>query len=246
MIEFNDVVKEFDGLRVLGGLSFQIPQGELFVVAGPSGSGKTVALKLIGGLLSPTSGNVRVDGMDVGGAGREELHKIRKRMGYLFQSGALMAWLNLFENIALPLRENTTMTEGEIAKRVMEMLEMVGLEADGAKLPAEISGGMCKRAGLARALVMKPDIVLFDEPTSGLDPVMARQIDALIRDLTVRLKMTGVVVTHDLRGALNYADRIGLLGAGTFAELATPAEFVKSRNEEVRSFLKAQFIEEKG
>jgi len=246
VIEFCDVVKEFDGRRVLDGLSFKIAQGELFVVAGPSGSGKTVTLKLIGGLLSPSSGCVQVDGVDVGSAGRDALRGIRSRMGYLFQSGALLAWLSLFENIALPLRENTTMTEDEIEKRVMEMLEMVGLEADGAKFPAEISGGMCKRAGLARALVMKPDIVLFDEPTSGLDPVMARQIDALIRDLTSRLKMTGIVVTHDLRGALNYADRIGLLGAGTFAELATPAEFVKSQNEEVKSFLKAQFIDQKG
>jgi len=246
VIEFNDVVKDFDGRKVLDGLSFRIARGELFVVAGPSGSGKTVTLKLIGGLLCASSGCVRVDGVDVGGAGREDLRAIRSRMGYLFQSGALLAWLSLFENIALPLRENTPMTEAEIEKRVAEMLEMVGLEEDGAKFPAEISGGMCKRAGLARALVMKPDIVLFDEPTSGLDPVMARQIDALIRDLTSRLKMTGVVVTHDLRGALNYADRIGLLGAGKFAELASPAEFVKSQNEEVKSFLKAQFIEQKG
>lgn len=246
MIEFNDVVKDFDGRKVLDGLSFRVGRGELFVVAGPSGCGKTVTLKLIGGLLSASSGRVRVDGMDVGNASRDELRGIRSRMGYLFQSGALLAWLSLFENIALPLRENTTMTEAEIEARVAEMLEMVGLEEDDAKFPAEISGGMCKRAGLARALVMKPDIVLFDEPTSGLDPVMARQIDALIRDLTSRLKMTGVVVTHDLRGALNYADRIGLLGAGTFAELATPADFVKSQNEEVKSFLKAQFIEQKG
>ncbi|NLF86145.1 MAG: ATP-binding cassette domain-containing protein, partial [Lentisphaerae bacterium] len=171
-----------------------------------------------------------------------ELERLRERFGYLFQGGALLAWMNVFENVALPLREKTRLGEEEIARKVRETLAMVGLEGEEQKMPSEISGGMQKRAGLARAIVRGPEIVLYDEPTSGLDPVTARMIDQLIARLNNQIGITSVVVTHDLHSALMIGDRIAMLKDGKIAELSTPVEFRRSRNPVVREFLEAQFI----
>ncbi|MDD4026088.1 MAG: ATP-binding cassette domain-containing protein, partial [Kiritimatiellae bacterium] len=181
MIRFENVTKQLGGKNVLEDLSFKIGEGEIFVIVGPSGTGKSVTLKHMVRLLTPTSGTVWVDDTEVSALNGSALNNVRGRFGYLFQGGALLGWMTVAENIALPLRENTKMTEGEISAHVEDALQLVGMAQDGNKLPNEISGGMQKRAGLARAIVRRPEIVLYDEPTSGLDPVTARAIDKLIR-----------------------------------------------------------------
>lgn len=246
MIRFEKVTKQLGGKNVLEDLSFDIEQGEIFVIVGPSGTGKSVTLKHMVRLLTPTSGAVWVGDTEVSALDGAALSKVRGRFGYLFQGGALLGWMTVAENIALPLRENTKMTEDEIAAQVEEALGLVGMAQDGDKLPSEISGGMQKRAGLARAIVRRPEIVLYDEPTSGLDPVTARTIDRLIRRLNKELGITSVVVSHDLQGALLIADRIAMLTGGRFVEVSTPKEFVVSEQPDVRRFLDAQFISKKG
>ena len=246
MIRFENVTKELGGRKVLSDLSFEIRKGEVFTIVGSSGSGKSVTLKHIVRLLTPTSGAVWVGDTEVSAAGGRKLEKARERFGYLFQGGALLGWMSVYENVALPLREKTRLSSAAIDKRVMEVLAMVGLENDGAKLPNEISGGMQKRAGLARAIVRQPEIVLYDEPTSGLDPVTSRTIDKLIRRLNTELGITSVVVTHDLQGALMTADRIAMLAEGRFIEINAPAAFVKTEQPQARAFLEAQFISREG
>jgi phospholipid/cholesterol/gamma-HCH transport system ATP-binding protein len=242
MIEFDNVVKILGGRRILDGVSFTVRRGETFVVCGPSGVGKSVTLKHMVRLLTPDEGDVRVAGESISGATGRRLSRLRDRFGYLFQGGALLAWLSVAENVELPLREKTTLSEGEIRERVQRVLEMVELGGDGDKRPSEISGGMRKRAGLARAIVMDPEIVLYDEPTSGLDPVTSRTIDALIERLRVDIGVTSVVVTHDLHSALSIGTRIAMLNKGGIQEISTPEEFVRSDNPDVKLFLKSQFI----
>ncbi len=242
MIRFEHVTKQFGRRKVLDNLSFEIGQGEVFVIVGPSGTGKSVTLKHMVRLLSPNAGRVWVGDDVASEAYGAQLERLRERFGYLFQGGALLAWMSVFENVALPLREKTRMTEEQIVKKVTETLAMVGLDGDGGKMPSEISGGMQKRAGLARAIVRDPEIVLYDEPTSGLDPVTARMIDQLIARLNNQIGITSVVVTHDLHSALTIGDRIAMLKDGQVVELSTPAEFRRSRNPVVREFLEAQFI----
>jgi phospholipid/cholesterol/gamma-HCH transport system ATP-binding protein len=179
-------------------------------------------------------------------ASGEGLEKIRSRFGILFQGGALLEWLSVGENVALPLREKTRLGEEEIEQKVVEKLKMVGLDADIDKYPAEISGGMRKRVGLARAIILNPEIILYDEPTSGLDPVSSRTIDKLIDEMRRELGVTSVVVTHDLHSALSIGTRIAMLLNGQIVELAEPAQFVNSSQDEVRSFLEAQFITRRG
>ena len=220
--------------------------GEVFIIVGPSGTGKSVTLKHMVRLLTPTSGSIWVDGAEVNAVYGSALDAVRERFGYLFQGGALLGWMTVAENIALPLREKTRLGEEEIAGRVAEALRMVGMANDGDKYPNEISGGMQKRAGLARAIVRRPEIVLYDEPTSGLDPVTARTIDRLILRLNAELGITSVVVTHDLQGALLIADRIAMLTGGRFVEVSEPKQFVKTDQPDVRAFLDAQFISKEG
>jgi phospholipid/cholesterol/gamma-HCH transport system ATP-binding protein len=241
MIRFDHVTKELGGRRVLDDLSFEVRRGEVFVIVGSSGTGKSVLLKHMVRLLTPTAGQVWVDGSCISAAWGEELERIRERFGYLFQGGALLAWLTVFENVALPLLEKTRLAPRAVDARVRETLELVGLSQDGPKLPSQISGGMQKRAGLARAIVRKPEIVLYDEPTSGLDPVTARVIDRLIARLNRDLGVTSVVVTHDLRSALSIGHRIAMLREGRFVEIATPAAFEASSHPEIRAFLDAEF-----
>lgn len=246
MIRFEQVTKRLGGRNVLDDLSFEIKKGEIFVIVGPSGTGKSVTLKHMVRLLTPTRGSVRIDDTEINTAYGAELDRVRERFGYLFQGGALLGWMTVAENIALPLREKTRTPEAEIEQRVAEALRMVGLENDGDKYPNEISGGMQKRAGLARAIVRRPEIVLYDEPTSGLDPVTARTIDRLIRRLNEELGITSVVVSHDLQGALLIADRIAMLTGGKFVEISDPKAFVATEQPDVRAFLDAQFIGRQG
>lgn len=224
VIEFDNVVKRFGDHAVLDGLSFSVEKGEVFVILGPSGTGKSVTLKHIVGLLEPDSGEVRT--ADV-------------RIGYLFQSGALLAWKTVWENVALPLTETTRMSAEEIDRRVAGALEAVGLSDAADKYPSEISGGMQKRAGLARAIVRSADVVLYDEPTSGLDPVTSAHITRLIRDLNRKRGVTSIVVTHDLVSAMKIASRILLIDRGRAVICATPDEFVRSDNPLAVEFIAA-------
>ena len=241
-IRFENVVKRFEGREVLAGVSFAVEKGEILAVVGPSGTGKSVTLKHLVRLLTPTSGSVWLDDVEISSATGSDLESIRNRFGYLFQGGALLGWLTVEENVALPLREHGGLSEEEIDARVGEALAAVELSDAADRYPAEISGGMQKRAGLARVLVRQCDIVLYDEPTSGLDPVTAATINRLIRKLNKERGVTSIVVTHDLQSALLFADRILMLKNGYVAELSAPADFVRSSNPDVREFLAAQFI----
>jgi phospholipid/cholesterol/gamma-HCH transport system ATP-binding protein len=246
MIRFEQVTKVLGGAPVLNRLSFEVRRGEVFVIVGSSGAGKSVTLKHMVRLLTPDDGRVSLDGRDVGQANARDLERIRERFGYLFQGGALLAWLSVAENIALPLREKTRLSEDAIQARVRDVLDRVGLADAAEKMPSEISGGMQKRAGLARAIVREPEIVLYDEPTSGLDPVTARTIDSLITKMQQDLGVTSVVVTHDLHSALSIGSRIALLAEGTFLELAEPHAFIRSARPEVQRFLESQYITRDG
>jgi len=246
MITFEHVTKILCDKVVLDDVSLEIEKGEVFTIIGSSGSGKSVTLKHIVRLLTPTKGKVIVEGVEISAAEGRELEKARSRFGYLFQSGALLGWMSVFDNVALPLRQKGLCLDSEVNDRVMEVLKMVGLEDDSEKLPSEISGGMQKRAGLARAIVHRPEIILYDEPTSGLDPVTARTVDALIRRLNTELGVTSVVVTHDLQGALLVSDRITMLANGTFVEPSTPDDFIRTTHPGARAFLDAQFISQDG
>lgn len=225
MIRFENVHKSFDGVKVLDGVTFDVAEGEVLAVIGPSGTGKSVTLKHVVGLLSPDEGSVTV--------------KEGSRIGYLFQGGALLAWLTVRENVALPLKESTRLSEPEIDACVNEALKAVEMEGAADRYPSEISGGMVKRAGLARAIVRKADAVLYDEPTSGLDPVTARTIHRLIRTLNRERGITSMVVTHDLAGACSFADRILMLKEGRVVLAARPDEFLASQIPEVREFVSA-------
>ncbi|MCC5843297.1 MAG: ATP-binding cassette domain-containing protein [Verrucomicrobia bacterium] len=242
MIRFNNVIKVFGEKPVLRGFNLHVHPGETISLVGTSGAGKSVTLKHMVRLLKATEGEVVIDGININELDGRELEEVRKRFGYLFQSAALLQWLTVFENVALPLRENGKFPESEIHERVESVLAKVGLEEAAEKLPADISGGMQKRAGLARAVVTEPDILLYDEPTSGLDPVTSRTIDELIFTLQKDLGVTSVVVTHDMISALTISDRIAMLHQGTVLEVTPPREFLHSKNEIVRGFLDSQCI----
>jgi phospholipid/cholesterol/gamma-HCH transport system ATP-binding protein len=246
MIRFEQVTKVLGGRAVLDAMSFEIQKGETFVIVGPSGVGKSVTLKHMVRLLTPDSGRVVVGDDEVSAARGRDLERIRDRFGYLFQNGALLAWLTVGENVALPLREKTPLGEEEIREKVHQTLGLVGLADDAEKFPDEISGGMRKRAGLARAIIRDPEIVLYDEPTSGLDPVTSRTIDGLIEHLRVKIGVTSVVVTHDLHSALSIGTRIAMLSDGKIVELSPPSEFIASSQEDVQAFLESQFITKRG
>lgn len=241
MIELKDVYKTLGRRSVLRGLSFRVEPGETFILVGPSGTGKSVTLSHIIGLMNPDSGTVTVDGVDVPSLSRKELEKLRLKLGMLFQGGALLNWLNIYDNVALPLRERTRMTEEQISGKVMEILDFLEMGTAAYKMPAEVSGGMMKRAGLARAIVCNPEIMLYDEPTSGLDPVMSRKIDRLIDTLKKKYRMTSVVVTHDLVSALHIGDRIAMIADGRIIADDRPEAFLKNQHPLVREFIHAQF-----
>ncbi len=241
MIVLENVHKRLNGQPILKGMSLEIKRGETMVIVGPSGTGKSVTLKHMLGLFTPDSGTVMVDGENMTAAKGRKAEALRDKFGVLFQSGALINWLSVGDNVALPLMEKTRMKDAEIAKRVAKVLEMVELSGQEDKMPSEVSGGMKKRAGLARAIVLSPQILLYDEPTSGLDPVLSRKIDRLIKHLALTLEITSVVVTHDMVSAFSIADRIAMLSEGKVIEIGTPEEFRNSENPVVREFIDAQF-----
>jgi len=246
MIRFENITKVLGKKTVLDQISFEVAAGETFVIVGLSGAGKSVTLKHMIRLMRPTAGRIIIDGDELGDLRRKSLQAVRSKFGVLFQSAALLQWMTVRENVALPLREHTKLSEQEILKQVDEILEMLSLGDAGDKFPADISGGMQKRAGLARAIIMKPKIVLYDEPTSGLDPVTSRRIDDLIINMQKELGITSVVVTHDLHSALSIGSRIMMLHHGKIVENATPEEFIRSKDPTVQSFLASQYITKKG
>ncbi len=240
MIELQNMHKYLSGQHVLRGIDLKIESGEIFVIVGPSGTGKSVLLRHMIGLHTADEGKILVDGQDVGSLSDSKLEKMRSRFGVLFQSGALLNWMSVLDNVALPLREKTRMKNVEIEKKANDALKLIGLENDGMKMPSDISGGMRKRAGLARAIVTEPEIVLYDEPTSGLDPIMSRKIDNLIVSLKNKLNVTSVVVTHDLASAFGIADRIAMMNNGRIVMCGSVKEFKASGNDYVREFIAAQ------
>ena len=241
MLEFKNISKTLGGRKILDKLNFSLERGETLVIVGPSGTGKSVTLKHILGIFTPDSGSIQYDGQDVLSLNSKGQKEYIKKFGVLFQSAALLAWLTVEENIALPLVENTKLSPDEINQRVQRVIKLVQLEGAEQKKPSEISGGMQKRAGLARAIITEPEIILYDEPTSGLDPVMSRHIDELILDMQKELGITSVVVTHDLHSAFAIGDRIAMLHEGSFGEVSTPQDFVKSEKPYIKQFIQAQF-----
>ena len=240
IIEFDQVSKSF-GERsqrnlVLDKISFSIPRGKTTVIAGGSGQGKSVTLKLILGLISPDSGRVLVDGADVPRLRKGELQRLRTKFGVLFQGSALFDSLTVFENIALPLRERTSLPEDEIKAKVLATLEQLELDGHETKYPAQLSGGMKKRVGLARALQLEPEIVLFDEPTTGLDPLMTREIYQLFQRMQKRLGYTAVIVSHDIPAVFELADQIILLNKGVVDIFHDADEIIHSEKPHIREF----------
>ncbi len=246
MIQLRNIHKSLGGRPVLRGVNLEVRRGESLVIVGSSGTGKSVTLQHMVGLLRPDAGDVLIEGECINRAAGRAVERIREKFGVLFQSGALINWMNVFDNVALPLYEKTDLGDAEIAAKVREALALVDLEGTEAKMPAELSGGMRKRAGLARAIIMRPSIVLYDEPTSGLDPVMSRRIDRLIRDVQRRFNATAVVVTHDLQSAFTVGDRIAMLVEGRIVEVSTPEAFRTSACPAVQEFVSAQFSKNAG
>jgi len=242
MIDVKEVSKSFDDHQVLEGATLTINTGETMVIIGRSGCGKSVLLKHIIGLIKPDQGRVLVDGVEVARLSGRGLDRLRLRFGMLFQSAALFDSMTVHENVSFPLREHTTMTHEAMAQRVHECLQLVGLQDVDELYPSELSGGMRKRVGLARALAMNPEIVLYDEPTTGIDPIMGDIINDLIIALRDRLKVTSVVVTHDMRSAYKVADRIAMLYNGKIIEVGSPAQMRESANPYVQQFIKGEAV----
>jgi phospholipid/cholesterol/gamma-HCH transport system ATP-binding protein len=243
VIVLRDVCKRFGDLVVLDGVDFEVQRGETMALLGPSGTGKSVLLKHINGLLHPDSGTVNVDGMDVGHLKRKELSNLRNRIGYVFQFGALFDSMTVFENIKLGITDDDCVSDkGYCHNRVLECLDLVNLpQMTAEKYPADLSGGMKKRVGLARAIAGQPTYLLYDEPTSGLDPVNADIIDSLVEKLRDELGVTSVVVSHDVRGSFRVSDRIALLSEGRIQALGTPDEIKETDNYAVQQFLERDF-----
>lgn len=237
IIRFRDVHKAFGAQKVLRGLSFDVARGKTLAIMGPSGTGKSVVLRHVIGLLKPDSGSVEVEGREVSTLKRRELSELRKRMGFLFQEGALINWLSVGDNIALPLRENTDLKEAEIKSRVQHKLELVRIPDAWNKMPSQISGGMKKRVGLARALITDPEIVLYDEPNAGLDPEISRSINDLIRDVQRELHVTSIVVEHRVPCIRTVADEVLFLEGGRALVQLPPDQFFHSREPRIVQFL---------
>ncbi len=237
MIKLVGVEKTLGGQRVLQGVDLTIPTGKLTTVIGKSGEGKSVLLKHMIGLMQPDRGEVWVGDIEISHLKGKALNDIRKRFAMLFQGAALFDSLSVFENVAFPLREKLRMKGPEVTRRVDEKLEQVGLAGMGHKFPAELSGGMRKRAGLARALVMEPEIILFDEPTTGLDPLMVKSIHDLIVAMQRRFKFTAVMVSHEIPEIFGISDWVAMLKKGRIAEMAPAAEFSRTTDPEIREFI---------
>jgi phospholipid/cholesterol/gamma-HCH transport system ATP-binding protein len=236
-VVFDQVSKSFGTKQVLRDVSFDVPTGEALCIVGRSGTGKSVTLKLIVSLLKPDQGNIWIEQDEITHLGETELSRVRRKMGFLFQDAALFDSLTLHENLALPLRRLTDKSPAEVDFVIDEILRQVGLEGDQRKFPAELSGGMRKRAGLARALVLQPKILLADEPSSGLDRITSSEIDELLLMQKTEKKTTLIIVTHDVRGARRVGDRIAVLDKGRLVAAGTPEEIDHSENEVARNLV---------
>jgi phospholipid/cholesterol/gamma-HCH transport system ATP-binding protein len=236
-VELCDLTKSLGGHTVLDGVSLSILKGETMCIIGGSGAGKSVTLKHIVGLLKPDRGCVKINGIDVTHTKNGELEAARRKIGFCFQGSALLNSMTVFDNVALPLREHERLNDTELRGRVDQKLTLVGLGDAGQKYPAEISGGMKKRAGLARAIVREPEIILYDEPTAGLDPVISSTINDLILDMQKKLGVTSILVTHDMSSAFRVSNRIAMLLKGRIIKLDTPAGFKSSHDPIIKQFI---------
>ena len=237
MIEIIDLYKEFDTHQVLDGVNLKINTGETTVIIGRSGCGKSVLLKHIIGIMKPDSGQILIDGKDVAKMDEKELNALRMQFGMLFQGAALFDSLNVLGNVGFGMIEHTGADHDTVAKRVKECLALVGLKGIEQKKPAELSGGMRKRVGLARAIAMRPHIILYDEPTTGVDPIMGDSVNDLIVELHNKLKVTSIAVTHDMTSAYKIADRIAMLYNGKIIASGTPDEIKSTKDPVVRQFI---------
>jgi len=239
MIEIKGLYKSFGTKKVLNGIDLTIEKGETLVIIGRSGEGKSVLIKHIVGLLIPDSGYVKVENEIVSEVSKKKLYELRKKFGFLFQGAALFDSMTVEENVSLPLVESANgHDKGETAQLVAEKLELVGLPGIQNLKPAELSGGMKKRVGLARALITNPDYILYDEPTTGLDPIMSDSIDNLIKELGKKLNVTSVVVTHDMYSVKNVADRVAMMYEGKIHYTGTPEELLSSKDQIIADFIK--------
>jgi len=237
MIRVANLHKSFRGQQVLKGVNLDLATGKITTIVGTSGCGKTVLLKHLNALYLPDDGAVFVDGVDITKLAQNDLYRIRSKFGVLFQGAALLDSMTVFDNVAFPIREKTKTSETDIKTKVNERLEQVGLGAMGGKFPAELSGGMKKRAGLARALIMDPEIVLFDEPTTGLDPVLAISIHQLISRTQEAFGFTGIVVSHTIPQVFEISDFVAMLANGIIEEVSPPDKFCASQNPAVQQFI---------
>jgi len=239
MIEIRNIHKTFGRNKVLKGVDLTIQDGETIVIIGRSGCGKSVMLKHIVGLLTPDEGYVKVEGKIINQLNEKELYEVRKKFGFLFQGAALFDSMTVEENVALPIVEsNKAFNQKELNEIVAEKLELVGLPGIQKLKPSELSGGMKKRVGLARALVTNPGYILYDEPTTGLDPIMSDSIDGLIRDLSQKLKVTAIVVTHDMFSVKNVADKVAMMHEGKIYFTGKPEELLSSKDQTIYDFIK--------
>lgn len=239
LVRFRDVDKAFGSQKILDNVSFSVPRGDAFCLLGRSGVGKSVTLKLLIGLLRPDGGEIMVDGNNVAELSRSDLSRVRKRIGFLFQHSALFDSISLGENVAFPLRRHSDLSPSEIREESRSKLEQVGLGDHYDKMPSELSGGMRKRAGLARALAMNPEVLLVDEPSAGLDPITANEVDELLVQLKER-ETTMVVVTHNIPSARRVGDELAILHEGTIVARGTPDELEASDNEMVHKFMSSR------
>lgn len=241
-VEFRDVHKAYGRKKVLRGVDLQVHRGEVLVILGGSGTGKSVTLRHMLGLEAPDSGRVIVDGEDITDLPEEQLYRVRKKFGMLFQSGGLFDSMDVFGNIAFPLREHTETEEDDLRTIVKEKLDLVDLPGTERLMPVDLSGGMRKRVGLARAIVLNPQMILYDEPTTGLDPITADRINQLIVSLQQKLSITSVVVTHDIQSAFSVGDRIAFLNNGVFEWIGTMEEARSTEHPTLREFLKTSAV----
>jgi phospholipid/cholesterol/gamma-HCH transport system ATP-binding protein len=239
IVEFDNVRKAYGTREILAGVSLKIRRGEVLCVLGPSGTGKSVTIRHVNGLEKPDQGDIKVFGQSIVNLGEEELSPIRRRVAMLFQGGALFDSMNVEQNVGFPLKEHTKKSPSEIADLVAEKLTMVGLPGTQKKMPSELSGGMRKRAALARSIVLEPEIIMYDEPTTGLDPVTSEKIAQLIAELNSRLQITSIAVTHDIVAARTIADRVAFLHQGRFQFVGTFDEAARGGHPVLQEYFRA-------
>ena len=237
MIKVSGVSKSFNGQLVLDQVDLEVKENEVFVILGESGTGKSVLLKHMMGLLKPDKGSIFIDSVDIAKLPERKLLQIRKRIGFLFQEGALYDFMNVFENVAFPLKEHTNLKQKDILDKVQAVLKEIDLEGIERKYPSELSGGMKKRVALARSIILDSKILFCDEPTSGLDPIRSRDISDLIKDVSKRMGCATVVTSHDIKNAFRIADRVALIHEGKIIAVGTQAELESSRDNFVREFI---------